>query len=130
MTGGVRFNDDHLTGTSVPTNGNYLFGGKQYPAFPGEYAVAEARYPSVMPYFGTRYGHHPQNGFGLIADLGVAYGFPEVSYALSKTLTQRVGPNSESANCERGAQRTEVQGIALPLVSGGSNRCVVSLLAQ
>ena len=93
MTAGVRFNDDHLTGTSVPTNGTYLFEGKQYPALPGEYAVAEARYPTVMPYFGIGYGHHPwAKGFGFIADLGVAYGIPEVSYTLSPTLIQRVGP--------------------------------------
>jgi hypothetical protein len=93
VAAGLRFNDDHLTGTSAPNNGTYLFGGKAYPAFPGEYAVAEARYPTVMPYFGIGYGHHPQaKGFGFIADLGVAYGIPEVSYALSPALTQRVGP--------------------------------------
>jgi hypothetical protein len=93
ITAGVHFNDDHLTGTSVPTNGTYVFNGKQYPALPGEYAVAEARYPRVMPYFGIGYGHHPQaKGFGFIADVGVAYGIPEVSYTLSPTLIQRTGP--------------------------------------
>ncbi|EUC14758.1 hypothetical protein [Paraburkholderia hospita] len=93
MTAGVRFNDDHLTGTSAPTNGAYVFEGKTYPAFPGEYAVAEVRYPTVMPYFGIGYGHHQQTkGWGLIADLGVAYGIPEVSYTLSPALTQKAGP--------------------------------------
>ena len=93
LSAGVRFNDDHLTGTSVPTDGTYLFDGKRFPALPGEYAIAEARYPAVMPYFGIGYGHHPQaKGFGIIADLGVAYGIPEVSYTLSPALAQRAGP--------------------------------------
>uniref|UniRef100_A0A0D9SGM6 Uncharacterized protein n=2 Tax=Medicago truncatula TaxID=3880 RepID=A0A0D9SGM6_MEDTR len=75
---GLRFNDDELRGVSVPTNGTYVFGGKRYPALPGMYAVAEARYPTVMPYFGIGYGHRPASkGLGFVADLGVAYGIPK-----------------------------------------------------
>jgi hypothetical protein len=73
VTGGVLFTDDTLTGVSTPTSGTYDFGGKRYPAVPGESSTASARYPTVMPYFGFRFGHRPTGkGFGFIADLGVA----------------------------------------------------------
>ncbi|VWC91080.1 hypothetical protein BLA39750_01893 [Burkholderia lata] len=90
---GLRFNDDDLRGVSVPTNGTYVFGGKRYPAMPGMYAVAEARYPTVMPYFGIGYGHRPASkGLGFVADLGVAYGIPKCSYTLSPELAAAAGP--------------------------------------
>ena len=93
LTAGVRFNDDHLTGVSVPTNGTYTFKGNTYPAFAGEYATAEVRYPVAMPYLGIGYGHRPTaKGFGLVADLGVAYGIPKVSYTLSPALAHFAGP--------------------------------------
>jgi hypothetical protein len=103
ISAGARFNDDHLTGTSVPTNGTYEFNGKKYPAFPGEYAVAEVRYPTVMPYLGIGYGHHQQaKGFGFIADLGVAYGIPQTTYTLSPALMQRVGPAASQLIASQG----------------------------
>lgn len=90
---GARFNGDQLTGTSTPTNGTYFFDGRTYRARPGEYAVAEVRYPTVMPYLGIGYGHHQvTKGFGFFADLGVAYGVPNASYTLSPKLIQMAGP--------------------------------------
>ena len=77
----------------MPTNGSYVFGGKRYPAMPGMNAVAEARYPTVMPYFGIGYGHRPASkGLGFVADLGVAYGIPKCSYTLSPELAAAAGP--------------------------------------
>ncbi|PFH29752.1 hypothetical protein BX604_3534 [Burkholderia sp. JKS000303] len=90
---GLRFNNDEITGVSVPTNGTYVFAGKTYPALPGMYAVAQARYPDVMPYFGVGYGHRPASkGLGFVADLGVAYGIPRCSYTLSPALAAAAGP--------------------------------------
>lgn len=92
-TVGLRFNDDEIRGVSVPTNGTYTFAGRKFPATPGMYAVAEARYTTVMPYFGIGYGHRPESkGFGFIADLGVAYGIPRCSYTLSPELAAMAGP--------------------------------------
>lgn len=92
-TVGLRFNDDEVTGVSVPTNGTYTFGGKRYPALPGMYATAQARYPTVMPYVGIGYGHRPASkGLGFVADLGVAYGMPRCSYTLSPELAAAAGP--------------------------------------
>ena len=93
VTAGLRFTDDEVSGNSVPTNGTYTFKGKTTPAFPGEYATATVKYPTVMPYLGIGYGFQPAaKGFGLIAELGVAYGIPHVSYTLSPALAQVAGP--------------------------------------
>lgn len=93
VTAGARFNDDELRGVSVPTNGTYVFSGRKFPAMPGMYATAEARYPTVMPYLGIGYGHQPASkGYGFIADLGLAYGIPEVSFTLSPALAAKAGP--------------------------------------
>ncbi|EDT42642.1 conserved hypothetical protein [Burkholderia ambifaria MEX-5] len=90
---GLRFNDDEIRGVSVPTNGTYVFGGKRYPALPAMYAVAEARYPTVMPYVGIGYGHRPASkGLRFVADIGVAYGIPRTSYTLSPALAAAAGP--------------------------------------
>jgi hypothetical protein len=105
LTGGVRFNDDHLTAVSTPTNGTYDFAGKHYPAYPGEFATAEVRYPTAMPYFGIGYGHQATSkGFGIIADLGVAYGIPDSSYTLSPTLVRLAGPAGSNEIASTGLQ--------------------------
>ncbi|MFM0408765.1 hypothetical protein [Paraburkholderia dipogonis] len=90
---GLRLTDDEVSGNSVPTNGTYTFKGKTTPAFPGEYATATVKYPTAMPYLGVGYGFRPAaKGFGLTAELGVAYGIPHSSYSLSPALTQAAGP--------------------------------------
>jgi hypothetical protein len=93
ITAGVRFTGNEVSGQSVPTNGMYSFNGQSTPAFPGEYATATAKHPPVMPYLGIGYGLHPsRKGFGLVVDLGVAYGIPRSSYTLSPALAQAAGP--------------------------------------
>lgn len=90
---GLRLTNDEVSGNSVPTNGSYTFNGKATPAFPGQYATATVKWPTVMPYVGVGYGFRPAaKGFGLTAELGVAYGIPHPSYTLSPALTQAAGP--------------------------------------
>jgi hypothetical protein len=105
LTAGARFTDDHVTGTSVPSNGTYQFKGTVYPAYPGEYATAQVSYPTVMPYLGVGYGHQPgAKGFGFLADLGVAYGIPKVTYTLSPVLNQLAGPTMSQEIASTGLQ--------------------------
>jgi hypothetical protein len=93
IVAGLRLTDDEVSGNSVPTNGTYTFKGEIIPAFPGEYATATAKYPTAMPYLGVGYGFRPAaKGFGLFAELGVAYGVPRCSYTLSPALTHAAGP--------------------------------------
>lgn len=106
VTAGLRFTDDEVSGNSVPTNGTYTFKGTTTPAFPGEYATATVKYPTVMPYLGVGYGLHPSSkGFGLVVDLGVAYGVPRSSYTLSPALTQAAGPAMSQEIAATGLQQ-------------------------
>jgi hypothetical protein len=106
LTGGVQFTDDDLTAVSVPTNGMYAFNDRLYPAYPGESATAEVKYPRAMPYLGVGYGHQAAaKGLGFIADLGVAYGIPQVSYTLSPTLLRLAGPAMSSDITATGLQQ-------------------------
>ncbi|MGF6858837.1 hypothetical protein [Paraburkholderia sp. CI3] len=106
VTAGLRLTDNEVSGNSVPTNGMYVFEGKASPAFPGEYATATARYPTAMPYLGIGYGLHPRaNGWGLVVDLGVAYGIPKSSYTLSPALSQAAGPEMSQQIINTGLQQ-------------------------
>jgi hypothetical protein len=106
VTAGLRLTDNEVSGNSVPTNGMYVFEGKASPAFPGEYATATARYPTPMPYLGIGYGLHPRpKGWGLVVDLGVAYGLPKSSYTLSPALSQAVGPAMSQQIINTGLQQ-------------------------
>lgn len=87
VTGGLLVNGDRLTGNAVPVNGTFTLNGKAYPALPGAYASATVKYPAAMPYFGIGFGHKPTSkGFGLVADVGVAYGRPRVDFSVSPSL--------------------------------------------
>ncbi|MFM0036660.1 hypothetical protein PQQ73_20935 [Paraburkholderia strydomiana] len=108
ITAGVRFTDNEVSGDSVPTNGTYTFKGQTLPAFPGEYATATARHPPVMPYLGIGYGLHATGkGFGLVVDLGVAYGIPRSSYTLSPALAQAAGPELSQQIIATGLQQLQ-----------------------
>jgi len=66
---------------------------------PNATASATVKYPSVMPYLGIGFGHKPvtTRGFGFMADLGVAYGRPHVSYTVSPALLALAGANNVNA---------------------------------
>jgi hypothetical protein len=79
---------------------------------------------------GIGYGHHPQaKGFGFIADLGVAYGIPEVSYTLSPTLIQRAGPAMSQQIESEGLNELKSKVSPYRCIPC-ANRRVVSLLAR
>jgi hypothetical protein len=120
VTAGAFFNDDTLTGNAVPTNGTYTFNGLTVPAIPGATATATAKYPSVMPYFGIGFGHKPvtTRGFGFVADLGVAYGRPHVSYNVSPVLVALAGANNVAAE-EQSIQQTVNRYRFYPVVQIG-----------
>lgn len=91
VTAGALINDDTLDAHAVPNaDGNYKIGNEYVPAI-GAAPSATATMPHVMPYLGIGYGHKKQTkGFGLTADLGVAYGRPHVSYSVPDVYSQLV----------------------------------------
>ncbi|HVE07390.1 MAG TPA: hypothetical protein VNE00_09075 [Paraburkholderia sp.] len=108
IVAGLRFNDNEVSGNSVPTNGTYTFEGKTTPAFPGEYATVTVKWPTVMPYLGVGYGFQPKaKGFGLTAELGVAYGMPRSTYTLSPALAQAAGPAMSQEIIATGLQQVQ-----------------------
>jgi hypothetical protein len=92
LSGGLLINADRLTGNAIPVNGAFTLNGNRYPALPGAYASVTVKYPAAMPYFGIGFGHKPAGrGFGLVADLGVAYGRPRVDFSVSPDLSAAGG---------------------------------------
>lgn len=89
VTTGALFNRDRLESDVVPENGYYSLDGNRIPAalLGGQTVSMQARFPAVMPYLGIGFGHKPvSKGLGFVADIGVAYGRPQVSFSGPEAL--------------------------------------------
>ena len=98
LTAGAFIGNNDVTGHGRPRNGTYTINGQTYAAA-GQYLDFDADLPTVRPYLGVGYGHTPHNGgqagFTFFADLGVAYGRPDVSLSASPELAAAAGQNIE-----------------------------------
>lgn len=89
VTAGALFNRDRLESVAIPENGYYSLDGNKIPAalLGGQTVSMQARFPTVMPYLGFGFGHKPvSKGLGFVADIGVAYGKPSVSFSGPEAL--------------------------------------------
>jgi hypothetical protein len=85
------YGDYTFLGVSNPTSGYYTFNGNRYPAIPGQGASVSVRMPAFMPYLGLGWGHKPTaRGFGVTADIGVAYGRPRAGFDVAQVYQQYV----------------------------------------
>jgi hypothetical protein len=89
LSAGVVSDPLKITGTGIPTGGNFKIGDNTYsPAQVGT-LTAEAKFKSALPYvglgFGTAASRH--GGVGFVFDLGAAIGKPTVSLTASNTST-------------------------------------------
>lgn len=94
VTTGALFNRDRLESVVVPDDGYYTLDGNRIPAAlaAGQTAAMTARFPTVMPYLGIGFGHKPvSKGLGFVADLGVAYGRPQVNFTGPGLLASLAG---------------------------------------
>jgi hypothetical protein len=82
LTGGLMYQNNRLSVTSKPTNGNsYTINNTQYSAADVGALKGEFQYGnSIAPYVGIGFGQAKQEGFGFNADLGVLFtGAPKVN---------------------------------------------------
>jgi opacity protein-like surface antigen len=94
FTVGVLLGDDHIDGD---TNGNVDINGVIVNT--GESVHAKVKLPAVRPYVGIGFGHTPvaQKGFSMFADLGVAYGKPQVDFDVPTDVAAAAGADNVAA---------------------------------
>lgn len=102
LTAGLIFNDDYVSGNGVTNGSTVTINGTSYAAA-GQSVHTKVSYPAAMPYFGVGFGHGPvaKRGFGLTADLGIAYGKPHVDYSVSDGLVQEAGASNVAAETQK-----------------------------
>jgi hypothetical protein len=97
LTGGVLLGTNSFSGDVVASSGTITINHQQYSAA-GQYAHVAAKFATVSPYLGLGWGHRPERGgLGFFGDLGVAYGKPNVTLAVSNGLQQAAGSSNIAA---------------------------------
>ena len=91
LTGGALVGNRSMTGVARSSGGTFTLNGVVYPVAASDSLSFEAKFPTVSPYLGIGYGHNRDvSGFGLYADLGVAFGRPTVQLSPSASLASKV----------------------------------------
>jgi hypothetical protein len=120
LSGGLLFNNDYLSGTATPNaSGNITINGTTY-NLPNASVSARLKEPDVMPYLGIGWGHQQttKRGFGLTADLGVAFGRPRVDFTASPDVIAAAGAANVAAE-EQNVQNKAGQYHIYPIVQVG-----------
>jgi len=88
LSAGLVYNDDHLQGDAVSTNGYYLIDDYPLPvSLLGDMNI-RARYNRLQPYLGLGYDFHNKDPWQISLDAGVLFqGKPSVFYTLSGPVT-------------------------------------------
>lgn len=120
ISAGFFAGNNDAEGQGTPKNTTYTSNGVTY-NLDGQHLDFKADLPSVRPYLGVGYGsaRRPNGGLGFFADVGVAYGRPDVSLTSSIPL-----PNAD-AQARLDEERDEIQNKAdqltwFPVVRVGS----------
>lgn len=118
LTAGVGFRDTRIEAHGKPSAfGSLKIGGERIGVSPDDSAKAEVKYPSVTPYLGIGYGHnvgqHAKAGWGFIADAGVYYGKPKVSFDVSESVMNKLnaatrGRGEEAIEKEKSELRDKI----------------------
>ena len=98
LTGGALIGNRNIHGTARGNGSSITLNGVIYPTTASDTLDFEAKFPNVTPYLGLGYGHNADaHGFGLYADLGVAYGRPKVQLSPSASLAAKVSQSDLAA---------------------------------
>jgi hypothetical protein len=94
LTAGLHLRDTRIDADGHPTSSGTVTVGDTRVSFgPGDDARARVKLPSVAPYIGIGWGHNVlqrKAGWGFIADVGVAFGKPRVSFDVSDSLRTKL----------------------------------------
>ncbi len=96
LTAGVLARRITLDAQAHPAaDGTVTVGDTTVAAGPGDSAQFRVRLPTVAPYVGIGWGHNvaqraAKPGFGFLADLGVAYGNPQLDFSVSDTIRAKL----------------------------------------
>lgn len=97
VSAGALAGSNKVTADGKAKNGTFNINGTSYSAA-GQWVSASASFPSVQPYLGLGYGFTPKrSGVGFFADLGVAYGKPDVKLDVSSGLLAQAGQANVNA---------------------------------
>ena len=97
--------DAHADGNAT---GSFTLNGVPVSAA-GQSLDASIRFPTVRPYLGLGFGHAPKDtGLNFNADLGVAFGRPDVALTATPTLAQAALSAGTSVDAERNRLQDKV----------------------
>lgn len=99
LTIGAIFGGDQVTGDAQPgADGTYRINGVTVPGL-GQTISAKLKWPTVRPYIGLGLGHSPvgKAGLSVAADLGVAYGKPDVTFDVPAGIVAEAGASNVAA---------------------------------
>jgi hypothetical protein len=111
--------------SGAPASGSTIsIGGATVPIGPGDRYDVQAKLPSAMPYLGIGWGHSSAKGWGVHADLGVLFGSPKVTGALSPSLRAKIAaagldPDAELERELQVVRDTAAKIDVVPVVSIG-----------
>lgn len=101
LSAGALVGSNKVTAEGKAKNGNFTVNGQNYSAA-GQSVNATAKFPDVQPYVGIGYGFSPNKaGFGLYADMGVAYGKPKATLTVSQGLLAQAGQANVDAERQK-----------------------------
>lgn len=94
LTAGLQFRNANARATGRPNSADIItIGDVDILALPGDIAYAQIKFPKTSPYLGIGWGLNTVSttkGWSLFADLGVTFGKPKVSLAVSDSLTAKL----------------------------------------
>ena len=91
LTAGLGVRDTSVKGHALPkSNGQITVGDTRIGYDSDDRVNAKVKFPTFAPYFGIGWGHNAgqqrQPGWGFLADLGVTYGKPDVSFTVNPSV--------------------------------------------
>lgn len=115
LTAGLGLRSTRITADARPdSTGTVTIGDTTVGYGAGDSAHAKVEMPRFAPYLGLGWGHNVgrdrKTGFGFVADLGVYFGKPDVSFSVNDSLRTKLDlASGGNADREIRRQRADIQ---------------------